>query len=189
MAMIKTSYQLLVVSCKKHIVRRWFVTNNSQLTTSNSSSGFTLLYAVLISSILLAIGIAIFDLTVRELRLSSIARESQYAFYAADSGVECALFWDATSTSVFIPGSPASISCGGQVVGSVGGLAYGTPQPFTISLPASNRCAIVTVTKVALNSDPNPPVTTLIESKGYNVSCATVTTDSNAVERALRVSY
>lgn len=61
---------------------------------ATSSRGFTILFAVLIASILLAIGIAIFDITVRELRLSSVARESQFAIYAAETGVECALYWD-----------------------------------------------------------------------------------------------
>lgn len=153
--------------------------------------GFTLLYAVLISSILLAIGIAIFEITVRELRLSSVVRESQYAFYAADSGIECALYWDvqATSTAVFYPGTPQSITCDGQTIEDVGGAAYGTPMTFTASIPNENRCVSITVTKTALDATPSPPVRTVIDSRGYNVSCATLATDASAVERTLRVSY
>ncbi len=63
-----------------------------------TSAGFTLFYAVLISSLLLAVGIAIFNITYKELILSSGARESQSAFYAADSALECALFWDLKHT-------------------------------------------------------------------------------------------
>lgn len=88
--------------------------------TAKSSRGFTLLYAVLISSVLLAIGIAIFEITVRELRLSSVIRESQYAFYAADAGVECVLHSDFKfngSQSAFA-GSPVTAGSGaaGEVV-------------------------------------------------------------------------
>lgn len=155
------------------------------------SRGFTLLYAVLISSILLAIGIAIFEITVRELRLSSIVRESQYAFYAADSGIECALYWDiqATSSRVFYPGAPQSITCDGQTIANVGGAAYGVPMTFTAAIPNANRCVSITVTKTALDATPNPPVRTVVDSRGYNVSCATLATDSHAVERTLRVAY
>ena len=158
---------------------------------SYNSRGFTLLYAVLISSILLAIGIAIFEITVRELRLSSVVRESQYAFYAADSGIECALYWDvqASTTRVFYPGATQTITCDNQTISNVGGAAYGVGSTFTASIPEGNRCISVTVTKTALNGDPNPPVRTVIDSRGYNVSCATIATDQNAVERTLRVSY
>src|SRR3989344_881292 len=69
------------------------IPHTSYLIHGTSSRGFTILFAVLIGSILLAVGIAIFDITVRELRLSSIARESQIAVYNADSGAECALYW------------------------------------------------------------------------------------------------
>lgn len=155
------------------------------------SRGFTLLYSVLISSILLAIGIAIFEITVRELRLSSIVRESQYAFYAADSGIECALYWDvqATSSRIFYPGGPQTITCDGQTIANVGGAAYGTPMTFTAAIPNANRCVSITVTKTALDVGPNPPVRTVVDSRGYNVPCATLATDSRAVERTLRVAY
>lgn len=59
-----------------------------------ATRGFTLFYAVLMSSLLLALGLAIFNITYKELILSAGARESAVAFYAADAGLECALFWD-----------------------------------------------------------------------------------------------
>lgn len=160
------------------------------------SRGFTLLYAVLISSILLAVGIAIFEITVRELRLSSVVRESEFAFYAADSGIECVLYWDvqATSSRIFYPGAPQSITCDGKTIDNVGGAAFGTPSTFSVDLPSStllapDRCVSITVTKTALTADPDPPVRTVVDSRGYNVACAALATDSNAVERTLRVSY
>ncbi len=65
--------------------------------------GFTLFYAMLISSLLLAIGIAIFNITFKELTLSSGARESANAFYAADTGLECALYWDLKHAALSAP--------------------------------------------------------------------------------------
>ena len=60
-----------------------------------------MLFAVLTASVLLAIGLSIFNLTVKELVLSSSGRESQFAFYAADTGAECALYWDLKGKDVF----------------------------------------------------------------------------------------
>jgi Tfp pilus assembly protein PilX len=65
--------------------------------------GFTFFYAALVASLLLAIGLAIFDITFKQLLLSSDARESQSAFYAADNGLECALFWDIKHTGLSSP--------------------------------------------------------------------------------------
>lgn len=65
------------------------------------SRGFTLFYAVLITSLLLSIALAVFNITLKELILSSDARESQNAFYSADTALECALFWDNSATPAF----------------------------------------------------------------------------------------
>lgn len=161
---------------------------------TRTQRGFTLLYAVLISSILLAIGIAIFEITVRELRLSSVVRESQYAFYAADSGIECVLYWDmqASSSRVFYPGASQTITCDSQSIPNVGGSAFGTPNTFSAGIPGPNRCVSVTVTKSKVDPvdiSPNPAVRTVIDSRGYNVACSELGTNASAVERTLRVTY
>jgi hypothetical protein len=62
--------------------------------TSKSTTGFAMLFAVLTASLLLTIGLSIFNLSFKELILSTNAKESQVAFYAADSARECALYWD-----------------------------------------------------------------------------------------------
>ena len=55
--------------------------------------GFTIYFAVLIASLSLAVGLAIYDLLIREISLSQVATQSEYAIYAADTGAECALYW------------------------------------------------------------------------------------------------
>jgi Tfp pilus assembly protein PilX len=60
----------------------------------SNKSGFALLFAVLTASLLLTIGLSIFGISFKELTISTAARESQVAFYAADSARECALYWD-----------------------------------------------------------------------------------------------
>jgi hypothetical protein len=55
---------------------------------------FVLLYAVMTSTIVLAVGVSIISIALKQLAISTLGRESQYAFYAANTGAECALYWD-----------------------------------------------------------------------------------------------
>lgn len=143
-------------------------------------NGFAILYSVLISSILLAIGLAIFNLTIKELLFSSLGRESQFAFYAADTGAECALYWDIVQDA-FEPLTYSNINCAGNVISGMGGNGYGAPNVFTIDLsPPDSYCAVVSVTKF------ENPTYTKIESRGYN-TCDTG--NSRRVERAIKVTY
>ena len=57
-------------------------------------SGFALLFAVLASSLLISIGISIFNISLKELQIATSEQASQSAYYAADSAEECALYWD-----------------------------------------------------------------------------------------------
>lgn len=73
-----------------------YFTKKTKRAPRNTTGGFTLFYSVLVSSLLLAIGLAILNITLKEFTLSSGARDSETAFYAADSALECALYWDNT---------------------------------------------------------------------------------------------
>lgn len=171
---------------------------------STEKRGFALLFSVLVSSILLTIGLGIFSITYKELLLSSSDRESQIAFYAADTGTECALYWDIqhpdTLHSVFgLVLSPATTSppnasnpivCGNQDIitnghWNPGGATAPIVTTFRIEdIGGTGACADVTVTK---DYDSGRGVrTTQIDSRGFN------TCDMNAprrAERGLRVEY
>lgn len=58
------------------------------------NKGFVLLFSVLISSLVLAVGISVISIALKQVVLSGSGRDSQYAFYVANTGAECALFWD-----------------------------------------------------------------------------------------------
>ncbi len=60
--------------------------------------GFVLAFSLLLSSIVLALAFGIFNILLKQIVLTSSAKDSQIAFYAADAGAECALYWD-THTS------------------------------------------------------------------------------------------
>ena len=59
-----------------------------------NQKGFTLLFAILVSILILAVGVSIINIALKQVILSGAGRESQFAFYAANTGIECALFWD-----------------------------------------------------------------------------------------------
>lgn len=175
--------------------------------TENKKAGFAMLFAVLVSSVLLSIGLSIFNLTIKELSLSSSGRESQFAFFAADTGAECALYWDfkgidifATSTDGRSP-SPSSPDCADtfgqapQVITNSNYVTTYTGYPagrasnyavtqFNLTIPnsAGNYCAIVTVIKDSSSG----LLRTTIDSRGYNTCTAS---DPNRLERALKVTY
>ncbi len=162
---------------------------------ASQQKGFAMLYAVLVSSLLLSIGISIFNLTVKELVLSSSGRESQFAFYAADTGAECALYWDfrgngqifATSTSNRTP-VPAAPDCISTAI-TINNITYpsggGAETTFDLSIPSGGAvpyCAVVKVKKYVNNF----LETTRINSYGYN-TCDT--NDPGRIERGLRICY
>lgn len=64
------------------------------------NKGFTLLFAVLVSVLVLAVGASIINIALKQTILSGAGRESQYAFYAANSGLECALYWDLHGSTI-----------------------------------------------------------------------------------------
>lgn len=68
--------------------------------TSHTQKGFTLLFAVLVSTLVVSIGATIISIAVRQTILSGTSRESQYAFYAANTILDCAHYWDIIGTGL-----------------------------------------------------------------------------------------
>jgi hypothetical protein len=60
----------------------------------HKQKGFTLLFAILVSTLVISIGATIISIAIRQTILSSTSRESQFAFYAANTGLECAFYFD-----------------------------------------------------------------------------------------------
>ena len=181
----------------------------------SSKKGYTLLFAVIVSVLLLSIAAFILSVSRKQAILSSSARDSIYAFYAADSGLECAVENLATLGD-FITGDGETISCGNNTINvsqensggaiSAGDIAYGTStfvmptgvgadpsmlnntaSPFTQSGAAS--CASTTVTYY-YNPDSSITAITVVTS-GYNIGwngtdCSV--TGPRKVERTLRYS-
>ena len=71
-------FKIFNLECKK--------ANDARLTYRR---GYTLLFAVLVASLVLGVAVFILSISRKQYILSSTARNSMYALYAADSGLEC----------------------------------------------------------------------------------------------------
>lgn len=61
--------------------------------SEKKEAAFTLLYALIVSSLVLATVLSIVNVALKQKTISGLGRQSQIAFYAANSGMECALYW------------------------------------------------------------------------------------------------
>src|SRR3989344_961009 len=158
---------------------------------SRAERGFTLFFAVLIGSLLLAIGMGIFSITIKELTLSFGGRLSQSAFYAADAGAECALYWDYRAEVFPSPdstGVASGVVCGNQNISEDDlneWMSIYNEDSVTTKFvfysdknDTSKPCAFVLVEKT--------DTTTKIELRGQN-TCSGAS--ALRVERGIRIQY
>ena len=159
------------------------------------NSGFALLFSVVLSSILLAVALGVSNIAYRESFFSTSAKESNEAFYAADTAAECVIYYDnfdPANPSVLTSITTTSTYCNNNVFNIISG---GTPDTgfdvafsFNIAKLGSsgNACANIKVSKTFDNAK------TRITSVGYNNGgdvldkCIPTT---NAVQRVIEINY
>lgn len=152
-----------------------------------SEHGFTILLAALVASLVLTLGVSIFSVAQKQVILSSLGRSSQYAFYAADSGAECALYWDirfnffsTTTDGTVIPG------CGGTTP-----LVFDPPTvpngqniyTMEFEYEPNGYCAKVRVTKDLIAPS------TVIHADGFSVPCIDIDVSNRALQRSVELKY
>ena len=156
---------------------------------TKEKKGFTLLIAIITTSMMVIVAFVVVNIAVQQLILSNSARQSQYAFYAADGGTECAVYWDLKdpTLSKFDPTTPGTISCHNQTISTGTETVPTIPSQPSVIGGASvsifevnfiEGCAIVKVTKSGGN--------TTIDSRGYN-TCDT--SSASRFERGVTLSY
>jgi len=158
--------------------------------------GFALLVAVIFTSVILSLGLALASLGYKQAVLASSALQSQYAFYAADSALECALYADQQqdlfSYATYNANAQPLLTCDGtnantQVLSSCYNEGACPSQlVITERVPLDNgtHCADITIYKPA-STGANE-----IFSQGYNVACSAVGgTSGRFVARGLEAHY
>ncbi len=168
---------------------------------NNTQRGFTLLIAVIFMTVMLSFGLALGSLGYKQITLSSTAKQSQYAFYAADAGLECGLYADQRDHlfSTFPESDPtgevpASFFCGGNLPfdpPTQQWISNGNPwiikQRFELD---AARCVDVSIYKYSTPIEVNEQtIATYIFAQGYDVRCASVGTNVRAVSRGQYIFY
>lgn len=181
----------------------------------NNKKGITLFIAVVVSGVLLFIGFAMVNIAIKGTLFASSGRESQIAFYLADSGLECALYWDSKyrynpsepriSDSAFATSSysgetlPRTIYCAGSGIAGTGQALYGTTTLGRIGLGGNANPTSVFSFLMTPGDESGPCAVvtvekrytgsylgTYIKSRGYN-SCDI--NNPRRVERGVEVNY
>ncbi|MDQ3244759.1 MAG: hypothetical protein M3P22_00195 [bacterium] len=157
------------------------------------NKGFALLFVIVISSIILSVALGLADVSYKEILFSTSNRVSNDAFYAADTGVECALYWDLGSSTSFFGVDPqvsgVTTRCTNIII-DIFTTIPGMPNSWIFYLyglgSSGNACVKVEVTK-----NISPTNQTKIVASGYNIGDAPTctSTNTNRVERQLEVTY
>lgn len=184
-------------------------TQAGRVSPKRGGGGFALLIAVIFMTVMLTFGLALGSLSYKQISLASGALESQYAFYAADAGLECALYADQQNggqPSLFTfpplrPPSAPSFQCDGIISTfpsdvPTGIISYSAGVGWIVAERVSldsgtlhPRCADITVYKY--NAPQANGLMTIIYSQGYDVPCSIVAVPAGAriVSRGLQSSY
>ncbi len=148
--------------------------------------GFTLLIAVVLASVALAIGLALLDISYKQVILATATKQSQIAFYAADAALECALYYDQQQNAFDYTTPTGGITCDALSV-----VSYSSPSPnggnpriTTFSIPCTSGSLTQIRSNVTVYKASNG--STQIYTQGYN-TCDT--TSPRRVERGLKVTY
>lgn len=83
-------------------------------TAKETKSGFALLITLILVSVVLSVGLTILDLSIKQVRLSTNAKESEVAFHATNAGMECARYTRSVEAVAMETGQSANIGCFGS---------------------------------------------------------------------------
>lgn len=183
-----------------------------------SNSGFALLLTLIVVTVLISIGLAVVELTLKQVRLSTNAKESEAAFHAANAGVECARYIRRIASTTMETGGDISPTCFSvapytntkiNLFSSSDGAVYQYIYGFTWG--SKPRCSIMSTVVMAasptggglsFNVQPylpgyptNTPKTcnagercTVLSSHGYNRTCDTID-GYGAIEREVLLQF
>lgn len=156
--------------------------------------GIALLFTLLIISVAISLSVGVFNIILGELQIGEGAGESMRAFFAADSGVECILYWD-LKEQAFVFDKEKEITCFGsspsfsrpcqtafcqQIDGKAATVYTSPPCPGEKALTLSNN-SCVTLTVIKFNDGASR-----IESLGENIKNPSA---ARVVQRGVEVNY
>lgn len=149
---------------------------------SRHHRGFALLIALVLTSVILALGMALIDIAYKQVVLASSAKNSQYAFYNADSALECALYYDQKQGAFFYNSTwNGTVTCSNLAVNMNPPNQTPSARTTTFSIPCASGGTSADVTIIK-----DPSNNTNIFATGYS-SCSA--NDPTRIERGLKAKY
>ncbi len=176
-----------------NIKKNTFVQNKS-----SRESGYAVMFAVILVSIISLISIGLSNTTLKQMMLASGAKDSQLAFYESDMAMECALYADNQTPyliDILNPLPPVtSFYCGLNKNGNpflveISYTLSGLDVTYNLDPASSVGTSLDPCFRIIINkdntTDPNRTITT-IKANGYNTCNLT---SNRTVERTIEVSY
>lgn len=179
--------------------------------------GFALLLAIIVASVVLAIGVSILDISVNQINLSATARESEFAFQTAHAGMDCIWYWRFEEADIYttLGGTKSSINCFGinsidssktTLLSNSNGhinsykytLEWGTPARCNdlemVVFNASDGDLVRTFSNKGVGENgvkrcEEGNVCTVLFSQGYNRACDELTSSIFSIQRELVVEF
>ncbi len=153
---------------------------------NTTNSGFALLLTLVVVSAVISVGLTLLDLTIKQVRLSTNAKDSESAFHAANAGIECLRYWRLTEATNFEngTGNTVSMTCLGAAAArpTVADLSAGSELifqydvEFSWGVTGAQRCSRIRF--ITLSSDPTSAGVTLASVPNYipsypetNITC------------------
>lgn len=131
----------------------------------NKQAGLTLFIAIIIISVVGSIGLSLSLIASKQFTLSKTRRESQAAYYAAEAGMQCTLYWllgDRETFSTTQVSKPIRCDDQGNLISpAIGKLDVGVEKEFEFNYSGYPFHSKVKVTALANGNYQ-------IESEGYN---------------------
>ncbi|MCA9354058.1 MAG: pilus assembly PilX N-terminal domain-containing protein [Candidatus Kaiserbacteria bacterium] len=134
---------------------------------SPEQSGFALLISLIVVAAVISIGLAILDLSIKQISLSTNSKQSEIAFHAANAGMECAHFWRREESDAMELGNNISPDCFGVNsdpvsvaptdlggLGDVAGDGEAFLYKYTFSWPSGTPDRCTSVTALVASSTP-----------------------------------
>lgn len=113
--------------------------------------GFALLLSLIVVSVIVVVGLSILDLSIKQVRLSTSAKDSEKAFHAANAGMECARFTRRDLSDDMENGNAISPTCFGTTVSAtinataptVSGDGDANLYTYSFDWGADPRCTLI----------------------------------------------
>lgn len=158
------------------------------------NKGIALLFTIMLSSILLVIALSIVDIATKESIFTTSARNTNNAFFSADTGIECALYQDQKANIFNKDAEDVNFDCLNNNTVNIQYILSSNIKTWTFDLinmgSSGNSCAKVEIEKT-LNDQLNAFTNAKITARGYSSGSGVNECSPNdySTERELQAIY